>query len=640
MGANTDEKPDISNLFFNLPTGVIYQNARGEITGVNAAAEKILGLTFEQMRGKANFDILLTVLAGDGSDYPVEDYPSVVALKTGEVQKDKIMGIFHPQKQSYRWLSVDAVPEFRNGEEKPFQVFITFRDVTNNVLTTKKLQKREHDYKMLVDNMHSGFVIIQNGIIQYANKAVFEKTGVESGELVGCEFLQWIAPEEREKVANFYVKRLAGENVPENYRSKLITKEGKLVWFSFRVKKVEYDGKPTVLVLMNDIDRRVRAEQRLSDSETLFRGLFENAPIGISLVGYNGKPIVVNSRLTEITGYSAEELKRMNFSDFTHPDDIEPERELCRELVTGKRQQYQLYKRYIHKDGHVVWGELKASMVKDSEGRKLVVRMLADHTDQKRAEDELLIARDKANESSKLKSAFLASISHELRNPLNAVLGFSDIIQNTSKDPEISEYSNLIYEAGFKVMTIIDDILDLAMSEHGLIHLRPKTFLLGEVFDEFRRELQEILYRYGKDDRVAVRCSVEEHLETKAIVTDKSKVYQVMVNLIKNAVKFTEDGFIKLSCHQPDEENVSFSIQDSGIGISENQQEAIFDFFRQSEGQDHNKYGGIGIGLAISKKIATAMYGDITVESVPGEGTTFTFTLPMDVGGESTGSSR
>ncbi|MGM0377039.1 MAG: PAS domain S-box protein [Bacteroidota bacterium] len=632
MGAKIKEKPDISNLFFYLPTGVVYQNAQGQITGVNAAAEEILGLTFEKMRGKTAYDILLTVLAGDGSDFPFEECPSVVALSTGELQKDKIMGIFHPQKQSYRWLSVDAVPEFRNGEEKPFQVFSTLRDVTNNVLTTKKLQKREHDYKMLVDNMHSGFVIIQNGIIQYANKAVFEKTGVESGELVGCEFLQWIAPEDREKVADFYVKRLAGEDAPDNYRAKLITKQRKKVWFSFRVKRVEYDGKPTVLVLMNDIDRQVRAEQKLSDSEALFRGLFENAPIGISLVDNEGRPIVVNNRLSEITGYTVDELKNMNFSDFTHPDDIKPERELCRELIEGERQYYQLHKRYIHKDGHVIWGELTASLVNDSNGRKLVVRMLADHTEQKRAEEELLVARDKASESSKLKSAFLASISHELRNPLNAVLGFSDIIQNTSEDPEVQEYSSLIYDAGFKVMTIIDDILELAMSDHGVIRLRPEAFRLGVMFDEFKRELQQVLYKYGKDDRVAVRCSMEEHLKAKTIITDKSKIYQVMVNLIKNAAKFTEEGFIELRCHQPDEENVSFSIQDSGIGISGDQQEAIFDFFRQSEGQDHDKYGGIGIGLAISKKIATAMHGDVTVHSVPGEGTTFTFTLPIDIG--------
>jgi PAS domain S-box-containing protein len=333
-------------------------------------------------------------------------------------------------------------------------------------------------------------------------------------------------------------------------------------------------------------------------------------------------------------GYTRDELLQMIFANFTHPEDIDKDLALFEEVKAGKRDTYELLKRYIRKDGEVVWGGLKVKSLSDSQGNQQIIGMIEDCTDKVITHKELEIALDMAHESSRIKSAFLASVSHELRTPLNAVLGFSDIIQNTSENENIREYAGIVNNAGFKVMSIIDDILDLAMSEHGKIRLRPASLKIGELFDEFRHQLHEVIYKYGKEEAVKVLDDISPAHREATIVTDKSKVYQVIVNLMKNAVKFTENGFVKLGCYQVGENQIAFFIQDTGIGISNDQKEVIFDFFRQAEGQDHAKYGGIGIGLAISKKVANAMHGDIKVESTPGEGTTFTLLIPMDLGNE------
>lgn len=631
MGCDYVKDIDCSKLFFNLPIGIIYYNCEGEMLASNPAALEILGCSKNEIKDNSTFGSTEKVLADDGSDFPESEHPSKLALQKGEMVKDRVMGIFHPVKQEYRWINVNAVPEFKDGETQPFQIFVTVEDITADILTRKNLKKSEEKYRTLVDNMYSGLVIIQNGIITFANKTLSEKSGYEIDEMVDHNFLQFIAAEERERLADFYTKRLAGEPVPGNYKTKVIVKGNHTKWFDIKVKVLEFEGIPISLVLMNDIDARVKTERRLRNSEAQFRDLFKSAPIGIALVKQNGQPVVTNDKLSEITGYSASELKNMTFAEFTHPDDVEKDLELFNELIREERNEYELLKRFICKDEKLVWGELKVTTINNADGETLVLGMVEDRTEEVAAKGELLETRDKANESSRLKSAFLASISHELRTPLNAVLGFSDIIQSISEDENIREYSNLIYENGFKLMTIIDDILELAMSDNGKVRFRPDEFEVEALALEFKHQIHEVVYNSGKDDVVDVQITCEGAANNNTIITDKSKIYQIMINLIKNAVKFTDQGYIKLGCFQPDAENISFYIQDSGIGISESQKEVIFDFFRQADGQDSSIYGGIGIGLAISKRIAKAMHGDITVESVAGKGSTFTLTIPIDI---------
>jgi PAS domain S-box-containing protein len=627
-------KIDVSELFYSLPIGVIYFDNDGSLLVANAAAQEILGFDLEELKTQKSDGTFWRLLAADGSDLPIENQPSRVALKTGKPVKDELVGFFHPGKMTYCWLNVNAVPQFEKEMDEPSSAYITFKDITSDVIARKKLRQSQTDYRLLVDNMHSGVAIIQEGVLKFLNNSFASYTDKDLNQLLNAPFIDLIAPEEQNRISDYYVKRLAGMDVPENYRTKILKSDGSPLWVDFRIKKLDYLGKPTLLVLINDVDAEVRTEEQLRSSEMRFRNLFEDAPIGIALVADNGKPLEVNEQLAEFSGYSQEELLQMTFADYTHPEDIDKDLALFKELKEGKRDSYELLKRYIRKDGQVVWGGLKVGSLTDSQGNQQIIGMVEDRTEEVNTRKELEIARDMANESSRIKSAFLASVSHELRTPLNAVLGFGDIIQNTSENENIREYASFIYEAGFKVISIIDDILDLAMSERGKIRLRFASFKVGELFSEFRHQLHEVIYKYGKEEVVKVLDDISPAFSEKTIVTDKSKVYQVIVNLIKNAVRFTEKGFIKLGCYQAGENQIAFFIQDTGIGIQDDQKEVIFEFFRQADGQNHAIYGGIGIGLAISKRMANAMNGDIKVDSTPGKGTTFTLLIPMDLGKE------
>ena len=300
MGKKENEGVVSSALFNSLPIGVVYYNTSGKIMAANPAASEILGK--EPASGLDFFELMGKVLTSEGDDFPREQQPCLVSLKSGLPVKDVVMGIFHNRDKTYRWVNVNAVPEFTEGEQAPSRIYTTLTDVTNTVLVSRKLQRSEERYRTLVDNMHSGLVIIQNGLIKYVNPAVLRKTGYTEQEILGSMFNRFIDPDERERVEQFHLKRLAHDDAPVQYRTRLYTKDKRFPWFDISAKTIEYDGKPGVLVILSDVDLQVGYEKKLKRSELRFRSLFQNAPIGIALVDERGKLLEVNDKLTQITG--------------------------------------------------------------------------------------------------------------------------------------------------------------------------------------------------------------------------------------------------------------------------------------------------------------------------------------------------
>lgn len=245
---------------------------------------------------------------------------------------------------------------------------------------------------------------------------------------------------------------------------------------------------------------------------------------------------------------------------------------------------------------------------------------------------ELEEEKEKALNNNRLIPAFLASISHEIRTPLNMVIAFSEIVRKLSKDETLKEYINIINESGYSVLSITDDILSLALNEEKGATIRLQKIKMVELFVMLRRQLEEMLLKSGKSDSVRSVFTADEKLLEQTILTDKSKIRQVMTNLFKNAVKFTGEGEIELDCQwNEDKTRVEFMVKDSGIGIPREKQEAIFDFFKQGDESNSKKYGGIGIGLAISKKIAIVMGGELSVKSGRDKGSIFTFSIPASI---------
>ncbi len=241
--------------------------------------------------------------------------------------------------------------------------------------------------------------------------------------------------------------------------------------------------------------------------------------------------------------------------------------------------------------------------------------------------EEIKLAKEKAEESNRLKSSFLSNMSHEIRTPMNAVLGFTEILKSTELNSKQKEYVKIIESSGKHLLNLINDIIDISRLESNQIKTEESkcslNFMLKELKDFFVLNLL-------KDNKENIKIILNNGFNDNndKILTDSLRLKQILINLISNAVKFTEKGEIVISYTLNQDSMILFSVKDSGIGIPKNELNMIFERFRQSDESTEKKYGGTGLGLAIAKACTNLLNGEIWVESVKNEGSTFFFTIP------------
>ena len=260
---------------------------------------------------------------------------------------------------------------------------------------------------------------------------------------------------------------------------------------------------------------------------------------------------------------------------------------------------------------------------------KFISTQIATSIQRKENEAELLLAKEKAVESDTLKSAFLANMSHEIRTPMNAILGFSELISRKNIQAEKREvYTQHIVNNGKLLLNLVDDIIDLAKIEAGQLKMKRSTSNIDELLNELQHTCISEKKRLKKDDIQIVRQSNRDG-NPQWLLCDSFRLKQVLLNLLSNALKFTFAGSIEFGYEIPNNATIQFYVKDSGIGISPEQQQIIFDRFRQADDSATRQFGGTGLGLAITKKLVELMGGRIWVESTPNIGSKFMFTLPL-----------
>jgi PAS domain S-box-containing protein len=377
-----------------------------------------------------------------------------------------------------------------------------------------------------------------------------------------------------------------------------------------------------------DITQRKNVENILRESEDKFRKIFEESPFSMLMTAKDFGILKANLAFCNFIGYQEEELISRTFKNFTHTDNISIDEISLLKLIAGDIPVYHTEKRYIRKDGSVIWGSTTVSIIRNNnEEVQFFLVMIEDINLRKKTETDLIAAKEKAEENDRLKTAFLHNVSHEIRTPMNGIIGFSTLLNEPDlKESERRQYTDIIYQNSLQLLSIINDIVDIANVESGQAKINLSEFNLNAALGN----LHEQFVMSGKENNITITLETELADNGSTIVTDQTKLVQILSNLMNNAIKFTSNGKIVLGYVIKDN-FLEFYVNDTGIGIQPEYHSRIFDRFFQVDSKVSRQYSGTGLGLSICKGYVELLGGNIRVESEPDKGTRFVFTIPLQI---------
>jgi PAS domain S-box-containing protein len=349
----------------------------------------------------------------------------------------------------------------------------------------------------------------------------------------------------------------------------------------------------------------------------------------VSITDHKNKLVFVNNAFCKTYGYTEAEIIGKNIAILRPPENKEyPAAIILSETIHGGWVGELIN---IRKDGSEFPIELSTSQIRDENGNSIaLIGIAVDITERRKVQTELIKSKEKAEESDRLKSAFLTNMSHELRTPLNAIIGFSGLMLDSGPDQNTIGYSKIILKSGQHLLSLVEDIFDSTMIETGQTKINYEKTEIVSLLQEVKDIIHGERINEDKTD-IELILNIKETENRIFLVTDSRKLKQVLLNLLRNALKFTDQGHIEFGFTEITEaENniIQFYVKDTGIGIDKKYHDTIFNIFRQIDDTHTRKFGGMGVGLSIAKKIVELLGGKIWVESQEAKGSVFYFTVP------------
>jgi PAS domain S-box-containing protein len=615
--------------------GIYGIDLHGDCTFINRATCELIGYRPEEVLGRKMHD-LMHHHKPDGSIYPREECPVYRACQRGEGCCIDTEVIFRRDGTPIP-VEYSSFPILEGG--RITGAVVTVVDITERKLAEEKLRASEQLFRSIFENAQLGIAYFKiDGHEHVSNRALHEMLGYSGEEL--SRLGQWdeiVAPEERASGAQRYAELIEGKRDTDDYEQRFIRRDGSIVVAhnKFRLLR-DAAGKPEYIVgLTDDITERKQAQETLQESEQLFRSIFENAPVGISLYEIAEAQYFTNHAMHEMLGCTHEDLSSVEkWDQIVHPDQRASGAKRYAELIEGKHDKDVWEQRFIRRDGRLIIADGSFSVVRDSAGNpQYLLNMSKDITDRKQVEADLLAAKEEAVAATKAKSDFLANMSHEIRTPMNAILGMTHLALRTDLTAKQRDYLTKAKVAAQALLGIINDILDFSKIEAGKLDVEDTEFRLDHVLED----LCSVVSQKAHDKNLEFLIAPPNDLPPN-LIGDPLRLGQILINLVNNAVKFTDRGEVLVTVaveeKLADRVKVRFSVRDSGIGMTPKQRAKLFQAFSQADTSTTRKYGGTGLGLSISKRLVEMMGGTIWAESEPGAGSTFHFTGWFGIGSE------
>ena len=604
-------------------------NSDRKIVFISPSVKEILGYEPEELIGSIAFDLIhpddrkVAKTKGDGIRNNDATIRTVVRMrkKNGE----------------YRWVESNG-KIFHQENAKETLVQASIRDIHENKLLEEKLKESERVYRLLSEN--------QNDIISltdderkfvYVSPAIKEMLGYAPEDLIGKKrVLDLSHPDDVESV------RSQGEEIRKSKLPitrivmRLRKKNNEYIWVESQIKLLQDEKaeKKLVLASIRDINERKLLEDKLHESEKVYRLVSENSSDVISLHKLDGTFEYISPSCLDLHGYKPEELLGKNPMDFIHPEDAKEVLagvpDVLNKMSKGEPLEPMQF-RLASKHRGIVWVENVMKPIFQEATLIGFQSVLRDISARKLYENALKEAKEKAEEASKAKSMFLSTMSHEIRTPMNAIIGLTNLMLEENPREDQVESLNLLKFSGENLLAIINDILDFNKIEAGRVELEEITFNLKEILGHNINLLKNRATEKGID----LRLELHGHLPD-TVVGDPVRLGQVLNNLIGNAIKFTERGHVKVIVseleHKDSNHFIRFSVKDTGIGIKPEKVKEVFDNFTQASSDTTRKYGGTGLGLSISQKLIRLMNSEIKLQSEFGVGSEFSFDLQLNEG--------
>ena len=597
----------------NSINAIAMSDMEGRITYVNKACMELWGGgDKEELLGKPYWELLKPDIATISRDIG----KAMIENKSWE---GEIVAKRKDGKELHVQVAASIVCDSRDN---PIQTISSFVDITEKQQAEKALKESENKFRRFVEEMNDCYCVLQGSRVVFTNARGAEMFGYSRDEVIGKTIQELLSPELASELEEVHRKRRRGEKVSPYYETMLTGKTGVSFPVELGARLIEYKGKPAISLVARDITGRKEIEEALRESEDRFRAIFEGAAIGIALVDVGGKPVTINPALQRMLGYSIEEFRCMEPSDYLHPDDAMVDAGSFTEMVSGEKDHYRVEKRYIRKDREIFWACQTLSLVRNAEGKpRYVVAMIEDINERKRAEEDRQMLEQQLQLAGRLAAVgeLAAGVAHELNNPLAAVQAFAQLLTSRDDlDKTVKKDLETIYREAQRATRITGNLLSFARR-----HSPEKRLISINEILEGSLELHS--YRMKVN---SIEVITELDPELPMTMADSHQMQQVFVNIVANAEQAMTEAHGRGKLWVRTEklgEMIRITFTDNGPGIHKENLEHIFDPFFTTK--DVGK--GTGLGLSICYGIIEGHGGYIYANSRTEKGATFVIEIPI-----------